>query len=105
MFFRFTILHILIFVGVIYALKSWIEIKSDVSNPIKNNKLVKKVSFLSGVIVMIGFVFRVLHWPYVNILLIIGFSGIILSNIIIFFVDDLEAVKESNPNILDDIEL
>ena len=102
-FYRFTVVHIIIMVAVIYGLKSWIEVKYNMSSPIKNNKTIKMMYFISGALVLFGFLFRVLHWPFSNSLLIIGFSGVIISFIAVFFVDDLNTLKTSNPEILDDI--
>ena len=102
-FYRFTMVHIIIMIAVIYGLKSWAEVKYNISSPIKNNKIIKMMYFISGALVLIGFLFRVLHWPFSNSLLIIGFSGVIISFIALFFVDNLNELKTANPEILDDI--
>ena len=66
-FYRFTMVHIIIMIAVIYGLKSWAEVKYNISSPIKNNKIIKMMYFISGALVLIGFLFRVLHWPFSNI--------------------------------------
>lgn len=102
-FYRFTLVEIIIIVAVIYALKSWVEIKFKVGNLIKQNTLTKALYYIGGGFLFIGILFKVMHWPGANISLLLGTLLIILSFIIIFFVDETNQKKQSNPDILDDI--
>jgi hypothetical protein len=66
-------------------------------------KIIKNVLSISGyVFVIIGFLFKVLHWPFANSLLISGLTLYFISLILSFF-KQKEEEKASNSDILDDI--
>ncbi len=99
----FNLYIILILAGVIYAAKSWIEIKYKVPNLIKKNKLTRGLYYLGGGFFIMGMMFKIMHWPSGNIQLVFGGFMAIASHLILFFVDDSESNKtKSNPDILDD---
>lgn len=102
LFYRFTLVHIIIMIAIIYGLKSWIEIKFDIRNLIKKNMMTKMINYIGGGFLLIGVLFKIMHWPFANISMLIGMMGVLVSYVLIFFIEESELTK-SNPDILDDI--
>ena len=102
LFYRFTLVHIIIMVAIVYGLKSWIELKSNINNPIKSNKSTKLLYFIGGGIFTLGILFKIMHWPGGSISLLVGVIILNISFIYVFFVNDTNKTRQSNPDILDD---
>ncbi len=97
-----SIFHIIIAVIVVYGLKSWIEIKYDIADPLKTNKLTAKLFNIGNGIVIIGVLIKVMHWsPLLSTVLIIIGALAIVSSYILSFVLDADT-SEPDSEILDD---
>lgn len=66
------LLHLIIGAFLIYGLKSWIEIKFNIKDPIKTNRFVSAIFFTGSALFIIGVLFKFMHWPFASIILISG---------------------------------
>ncbi len=96
-----TVVHLIILVFIIYGIKSWVEVKYNLTNPIKTNRVTRVVYYLGVSIFIFGMMFKIMHWPFSAMLLITGTITISTGLILSFVIED--ETKESNPEILDDI--
>ena len=65
-------------------------------------KIISKILSISGIlVVVVGFLFKILHWPFGTLLLITGLLLYFVSFVLSFFKQDDD--NKSNPDILDDI--
>jgi len=103
LFYRFKIVHIIIMIAIIYGIKSWIEIKFNMPNLIRQKRITKSINYIGGGILFVGILFKIMHWPFASILLLLGAVLTLCSFILIFFIDDFNNSKQPNPEILDDI--
>jgi len=96
------IIHIFIAAIVVYGIRSWLEVKYNIKSPIKSNKITKTIYFLGAGIFVLGFLFKIMHWPFAGVMLILGVLILVSSFIISFFyVAGEEGTIDSE--ILDDI--
>jgi hypothetical protein len=62
----------------------------------------KVLNYLGAGILLIGILFRIMHWPGGGISLLVGVFLLVASFVLIFFENDV-SIKQSNSDILDDI--
>lgn len=98
--FRYTIIHIIIGAFAVYGIKSWIEIKYDLPNLIKANRITNLVFYIGAAIFVFGIMFKLMHWPYSSLIFILGISTICMAYLLCFFMPDDEL--NENPEVLDD---
>jgi antibiotic biosynthesis monooxygenase (ABM) superfamily enzyme len=94
--------HLIISAFVIYGLKSWIEVKFNTKDPIRNNKYVSAIFFAGSTLFMAGIAFKVMHWPFSSIMLISGVLIACTSFVFSFFVT--ETAQTENNEIIDDFK-
>jgi len=93
--------HLAIVLVVVYGLKSWIEIANNVSDPLRENKITNMLFNAGFGIIVLGVLFKIMHWPYVIFFFLVGSCMVLLSYLLSFVLD--RTLPESNPNILDDL--
>lgn len=94
--------HIFIGALAVYGLRSWLEVKYNIKNPIKSNKITKSIYYLGAGLFVLGFLFKIMHWPFASIMLVFGVLILVSSFIVSFFyIGDEDGV--TNSEILDDI--
>ena len=93
-------MHLIIAAFIVYAFKSWVEVKYNTADPIKLNNTTNKL-FLAGFIVfVIGIAIKFMHWPFANILMLTGVIIVNLSYLLSFFLSPSN--PENDTEILDD---
>ena len=92
--------HLIIGAFIIYGLKSFIEVNYNTKDPVKTNRYVNAVFFVGAGLFILGIAFKVMHWPFSSLLLIIGVFITISSFVFSFFAPETEDSK--NEEILDD---
>ena len=95
--------HIFIGALAVYGLRSWLEVKYNIKNPIKSNQITKTIYYIGAGLFVLGFLFKIMHWPFSNFLLILGVLILVSSFIVSFFFVADEDVEGANSEILDDI--
>ena len=96
-------MHLAIIGVLIYFIRYYIEVKFKVNNLIKRNRITKMFYYLGIGIFSVGILFKVMHWPFASMNILVGCFSVLLSFFIVFFVDEDINDKQSNPDILDDI--
>jgi len=91
-------IHIGFLAIIIYLIRYWVEVKYELENLIKNNKLTKMIYYLSTGLFVIGILAKIMHWSFDDISMIIGTVGILTSFILIFFVNDSNKQNTSTNN-------
>jgi len=91
-------IHIAIVAVIVYLIRYWIEVRYEIGNLIKNNKLTKMIYYLSAGLFVIGVLAKVMHWSFDDISMIIGTVGILTSFILIFFIIDSNKQNTSSNN-------
>lgn len=99
----FSMFHLLVIVLAIYGLKTFIEIKFDIHDPIKENRIARVSYYLGTAALCIGIMFRIMHWPLAGILILIGALGVLFSSVIRLILPADETSKLRNDEILDDL--
>lgn len=88
--------------GVVYFTKSWVEVRFNLVDPINANRITK-LFYNSGMgVIVLAIMFKILHWPYQNVLTLIGAALIVIALILSILLDPSE--EERDENILDDID-
>jgi len=94
------LMYIIIAAFITFGAKSWIEVKYNISDPIKTNKTTNTIFFIGAGGFVVGILLKVMHWPFGSIALIIGVSTLILAFMLSFILDPDE--EDQDPEILDD---
>ncbi|MFD1551420.1 hypothetical protein DNU06_13540 [Putridiphycobacter roseus] len=99
---RIEIMHLIIAAFIIYGIKSWIEVKTNTADPIKNNKTTN-ILFLTGfTIFVLGIAVKFMHWPFANLFMLAGVIIVNLSYWLSFFISANSLTPDTE--ILDDFE-
>lgn len=98
----FSILQIALAALLIYGLKSWLEVRYEIGDPIRENKLTNMLFYLGLGLTALGVLIKVMHWPYQEIFFLTGGISICAASFISFFVEPSK--RETNNEILDDID-
>jgi len=88
--------------GVIYFAKSWIEVRFNLQDPINANKITKGLYNVGMGSVVLAILFKIMHWPFQYVLMLLGSVLIIVALLLSLVLDPSE--KEKDENILDDID-
>lgn len=96
-----SMFHLIIGIGLLYAGRNWVTSNYELTDPINSNKLTRALYNLGIGIMIIAVLFKIMHWPYQAILLIIGAISTSVSFILAMILDPSE--KEKNDDIIDDI--
>lgn len=98
----FSIFQIALTALLIYGLKSWLEIRYEIGDPIRENKLTNMLFYFGLGLTALGVLIKVMHWRYQEIFFLTGGISICTASFISFFVEP--AKKETSNEILDDID-
>lgn len=94
--------HVLLVLAALYGIKTWVQIKFEVDDPIRINKI-SNVFFHGGmVMIMLGIVMRVMHWPFSFLPILAGALGVFVA-FILSMVLSPSVERSTNPDILDDL--
>ena len=88
---------------VIYGMKSWVEITSKVTDPIRTSKITSLLMNAALLLLGIGVMFKVLQWPFSAIILLTG-SAVGLLTYVLSFVVSADVDSSENPDVLDDFK-
>ena len=86
---------------VIYGIKSWVEMRYDVSDPIKTNKVTNALFYAGYGVIVVGIILQITISQYHIMAFIAGASLMMIAYVLSFFVS--ENKREKNPEILDDL--
>ena len=70
---------------------------------VRENQVTKKVFYIGAGALAIGILFRVMHWPFAQFLIIGGALVILLSYVLGLFLPTSKITREVNDDILDDV--
>lgn len=88
--------------GVVYFAKSWAEVRFNLVDPINSNRITK-LFYNSGMgVIVLAIMFKILYWPYQNVVMLIGGALIVMALILSIMLDPI--MEERDDNILDDID-
>lgn len=94
--------HVLLVLAALYGIKTWVQIKFEVDDPIRINKI-SNVFFHGGmVMIMLGIVMRVMHWPFSFLPILAGALAVFVA-FILSMVLSPSVERSANPDILDDL--
>lgn len=94
--------HVLLVLAALYGIKTWVQIKFEVDDPIRINKI-SNVFFHGGmVMIMLGIVMRVMHWPFSFLPILAGALAVFVA-FILSMVLSPSVERSTNPDILDDL--
>ena len=91
--------HLIILAFIIYGIKSWIEVKFNIKDPVRTNRLISTVFFIGSGLFILGVAFKVQYWPYANLLLISGVFVVCSTFVLSFFVNEDNQTK--NDDVID----
>ena len=96
-----TVIHIIIAAFIVFGLKSWLEVKYEMTDPIKTNKITNSVFMIGAGVFLMGITFKFMHWPFGSLLLFLGVVTVIISYFLSFILDEDD--NDSNSEIIDDL--
>lgn len=96
------IIHIFFAAIAVYVLRSWLEVKYNIKSPIKSNRVTKMIYFIGAGVFVLGILFKIMHWPFAGIMLVLGVL-ILVSSFVVSFFYVADEDETTNPEILDDI--
>ncbi len=83
-----------------YGIRSWIELKYDIINPIKTNPISKIIYNIGAAFFIVGLLFKLMHWPFAGLSLI-GGTALINTGLMITLISDDDHSQPNDSEILD----
>lgn len=97
-----TLNQVFILVLILFVFRQVLVWVKKVNPGYKSNRIIQWLYYLGSGGIIIGFLFRILHWPFSSLIQLMSVLLVILAIILRLFKAD-EDIKTENPDILDDL--
>ncbi len=88
--------------GLIYFMKNFVETHYNITDPILGNRITKMFYYIGMGCIVLAVLFKIMHWPFQTIIMILGVVLMILSFALSLVLEKSEV--EKNEDILDDMD-